>query len=95
MSSWRKASCGAHVDTAYLQGNAVFLRAFSSRGRSIAAGRVPGAVYASCWRATPHWSAERAAPAGRRQAVTWALCRANAVWEARVPSLRHPRLRGA
>ena len=52
-SRWRSASCAAHVETAYSQGTAVGLSAFSSRCSSIACRRLPIVRYAACLRCRP------------------------------------------
>ena len=69
LSRLRIASCGAHVETAYIQGTVVGLSAFSSQWRSMAKGLVPVARYVSCLRVSPQLYAQRAAPACRLQAV--------------------------
>ncbi len=82
-SRFRRASCGAHSLTSYIQGTSVFLSVFSSRCRSIADGLVPVARYASCLRANPQLYAQRAAPACLRQAVICLLLRSSSVLYAR------------
>src|SRR5215469_16741034 len=69
-SKFHRASCGAHLETSYIQGTWVFLRALSSRCSSIAVGLFLDARYRSCLTRSPQLYAQRAAPACWRQPVT-------------------------
>src|SRR5262249_7055419 len=74
---------------AYLQGTSLFLRAWSSRCRSLAVGRFLVARSGSGLPGSPQLYAQRAAPACCLQAVTCRSLRSRSVLYARCLSIPH------
>lgn len=79
LSKSRRASCGAHLLTSYIQGKSIGLIAFNWRCCSMALLDLPVSLYSSMRQFNAQFQVKRAAPACLASKVRWTLLGSSSV----------------